>query len=120
MFKRVSILCLLLLLLSCQHQNDEPKENSGLFTRHIQIDGQDRRYAPILFMIGTDDNNMPYDGGYIGNPPNPEHGSVISATETIDYWINFNQTDTNPAYEVFPDLDPNDYFLAHAKKSMYF
>ncbi len=63
---------------------------------------------PILFMLGTNDNHMPYNGGYLSNPPNPAHGSVISATETINYWVNFNQTSTQPAYKVFPDLDPND------------
>ncbi len=63
---------------------------------------------PILFMFATDDNHMPYNGGLLSNPPNPDHGSVISVTETIDYWVNFNQTDTQPQYRVFPDLDPND------------
>ncbi len=59
-------------------------------------------------MFATDDNHMPYNGGLLSNPPNPDHGSVISVTETIDYWVNFNQTDTQPQYRVFPDLDPND------------
>ncbi len=62
----------------------------------------------VLFMNGTDDNHMPYNGGTIGNPPNPDHGSVLSASETIDYWIRFNQTDTIPVTYTYPDLDTTD------------
>ena len=62
----------------------------------------------ILFMNGTNDNFMPFNGGYLSNPPNPEHGSVLSANETINYWISFNQTDTIPDTYTFPDLDTND------------
>jgi len=62
----------------------------------------------ILFMNGTDDNQMPFNGGYLSNPPNPDHGSVLSTNETIDFWINFNQTDTIPTYSTFADLDTTD------------
>ena len=62
----------------------------------------------ILFMNGTDDNHMPYNGGTIGDPPNPNHGTVLSTAETINYWTNFNQTDTIPVIYTFPDLDTND------------
>jgi len=63
---------------------------------------------PILFMFGTDDNHMPYNGGLLSNPPNALHGTVLSADATIDYWKNLNQTDITPQYEIFPDLDTND------------
>ena len=62
----------------------------------------------ILFMFGTNDNHVPYNGGYLSNPPNPSHGSVISVASTIDYWVNFNHTDTIAEYKLFPDLDPDD------------
>jgi len=66
------------------------------------------RPISILFMFGTDDNYMPYNGGYLSNPPSPSHGSVISVDETIEYWVNVNHTDTIPEYKVFPDLDTDD------------
>ena len=62
----------------------------------------------ILFMNGTDDNHMPYNGGYLSSPPNPNSGSVLSTDETINYWINFNHTDTVPETYTFPDLDTTD------------
>ncbi len=62
----------------------------------------------ILFMNGTNDNHMPYNGGIIGNPPNPNNGTVLSTAETIEYWINFNNTDTIPETYTYPDLDTTD------------
>ncbi len=62
----------------------------------------------VLFMNGTDDNHMTYNGGYIGNPPNPSNGSALSSDASVDYWMNFNQTATQPEYFAFPDLDPDD------------
>ena len=62
----------------------------------------------VLFMNGTNDNHMPYNGGMIGNPANPAHGTVLSTEETIKYWINFNHTDTTPEIYTYPDLDPDD------------
>jgi polyhydroxybutyrate depolymerase len=62
----------------------------------------------VLFMNGTDDNHMPYNGGYVSNPPNPDHGSVIATEAAIDYWVNYNQTDTQAITSVFSDIDTND------------
>ncbi len=66
------------------------------------------RPLPVLFMNGTNDNLMPYNGGTIGNPPNPNHGSVLSTPESVNFWVHFNQTDTIPQTYAFPDLDPDD------------
>lgn len=62
----------------------------------------------ILFMNGTDDNHMPYNGGTIGNPPDSYNGTVLSTDTTIKYWINFNHTDTIPESYTYPDLDTTD------------
>ncbi|WP_291865151.1 PHB depolymerase family esterase [Maribacter sp.] len=62
----------------------------------------------ILFMNGTNDNYMPYDGGYLSNPPNPDHGSALSTAASVNYWINFNHTNTIPTTYTYPDLDNSD------------
>ena len=62
----------------------------------------------VLFMNGTNDNHMPYNGGYVSNPPNPDHGSALSTDSSVAFWVNFNQTDTIPTHYVYPDLDNND------------
>ncbi len=62
----------------------------------------------VLFMNGTDDNHMPYNGGYVSNPPNPDYGSALSTDSSIRFWQNFNLTDTTAQTYVFPDLDTAD------------
>ncbi len=62
----------------------------------------------VLFMNGTNDNHMPYSGGYVSNPPNPLHGSVLSTDSSVSFWVHFNKTDTIPLISTFNDLDSND------------
>ncbi len=62
----------------------------------------------VLFMNGTDDNHLPYNGGMLSNPPSPEHGTVYSTEESVRLWTTFNQTDSAPGAYTFPDLDPDD------------
>ncbi len=65
-------------------------------------------YISVLFMNGTNDNHMPYNGGLIGNPPDSSRGSVLSTPASVKFWINFNHTDTVPEFYAFPDIDPSD------------
>lgn len=62
----------------------------------------------VLFMNGTDDNHLPYSGGTIGDPPEPDHGSVHSTEKSVLIWTGFDQTDTVPVTYTFPDLDRTD------------
>lgn len=62
----------------------------------------------VLFMNGTDDNHLPYNGGYVSNPPKPDFGSVYSTETSVKIWTKFDQTDTIPAVYNFPDLDGTD------------
>jgi polyhydroxybutyrate depolymerase len=66
------------------------------------------RPVSVLFMNGTDDNHMPYQGGLLSNPPDSAHGTVLSTPETIDFWVRFNHCDTIPQYRLFADRDPDD------------
>ncbi len=62
----------------------------------------------VLFMNGTDDNHMPYNGGYIGNPPNSDRGSAMPTKDAVNFWVHFDHTDTVPDAYLFPDLDTTD------------
>ena len=70
--------------------------------------GEPVKPVSVLFMNGTNDNHMPYNGGIIGNPPDPNRGTVLSTDETVEFWINFNRTDTVPEIYTYPDLDTTD------------
>ncbi len=66
------------------------------------------RPVSVLFMNGTNDNHMPYNGGYVSNPPSPEHGTVMSTEASVKFWVELDHTDTVPITYTFPDLDPDD------------
>ncbi len=59
----------------------------------------------VLFMNGTDDNYVPYNGGTISNPPDPDHGTTSSTEASVDFWIEFDQTDTVPVVYDFPNIN---------------
>ena len=70
--------------------------------------GQPVNPISVLFMNGTEDNHLPYNGGTVSNPPNPDHGTVYSTDESVHIWTAFNQTDTIPVVYSFPDLNKKD------------
>ncbi len=63
---------------------------------------------PVLFMNGTADSHLPYEGGTVSDPPKPEYGTVYSTEESVRIWTTLDQTDTIPKVYAFPDLDPAD------------
>ncbi len=67
-----------------------------------------RNPISVLFMNGTNDNHMPYTGGYISNPPNVKHGSAQSTEDAVKFWVNFDHTEKKPIRYVYPDLDNTD------------
>ncbi len=62
----------------------------------------------VLFMNGTADTHLPYNGGTISDPPNPDYGTVHSTGESVRIWTLFNQTDTIPEVYNFPDINKRD------------
>ncbi len=70
--------------------------------------GQPVNPVSVLFMNGTNDNHLPYNGGTLSNPPAPEHGTVYPTEAAVNTWTTFNKTDTIPIVYNFPDLDTKD------------
>jgi len=59
----------------------------------------------ILFMNGTADPVLPYDGGEVAKAWG-KRGSVISIDASVRYWIRHNQTKTEPEAVKFPQRGP--------------
>jgi len=57
-----------------------------------------------LYMNGTMDPLVPYGGGQILS----DRGLVKSTDESIQYWVERNQTDTTPIIKVFDNINSND------------
>ncbi len=66
------------------------------------------RPLSVLFMNGTADNHLPYNGGFVSQPPNPAHGSVLSTPASVKIWTTLDHTDSIPLVVRYPDLDPKD------------
>lgn len=68
--------------------------------------------APIsvLVMNGTADRILPYYGGAVGkyNSVNQERGTVLSTTDTIQYWLNNNDIRSRPRVQQLPDINKRD------------
>ena len=61
----------------------------------------------ILFMNGTDDPLMPFEGGEV-HFYRQGLGEVLSTQDTVSFWASANGCDRTPETELLPDLDPGD------------
>lgn len=66
-----------------------------------------------LFMNGTADPILPYNGGQMAS----NRGEVLSADNTINYWVTRNQTSTTPDITNFVDINTTDNCTI--QKSLY-
>ena len=61
--------------------------------------------TPLMIANGTDDPLIPWDGGMVGK----DRGMVISAEETVDWWVIANRADPNQQLSRFlPEINPDD------------
>lgn len=63
----------------------------------------------ILYMNGTEDKILPYDGGEVDGG----RGLVLSTDASVAYWVARNGTDVQPETTDFPDRDDNDKSTVH-------
>lgn len=66
------------------------------------------RPIPILMMMGTADPLMPFDGGFVGLG---RRGAVISARDTVQFWLDHNMCTSEAQSVQLPDHDPTDNTL---------
>ncbi len=57
-----------------------------------------------LFMNGTDDPFLPYNGGQMAS----NRGEVFSTENTVSYWVQRNATDLTPEISNLPNLNTKD------------
>ncbi len=61
----------------------------------------------VLFINGTDDPLLPYEGGEIA-PGEGGRGTVLSASESANIWVGHNGTEVEPIEQELDDLDTRD------------
>ena len=61
--------------------------------------------TPLMIANGTEDPLVPWDGGMVGK----DRGMVISADETVDWWVSANQADLSQLVSrTLPEINPDD------------
>jgi polyhydroxybutyrate depolymerase len=61
--------------------------------------------TPLMIANGTDDPLVPWEGGMVGK----DRGMVISAGDTVEWWVSANQADPDHLISRFlPEVDPDD------------
>ena len=68
----------------------------------------------VLIMNGTDDPICPWEGGEYNIFK--DRGTVLSAEESVNFWIRHNGCDTIPQYKDFPDLATEDNSTVRLEK----
>jgi len=66
-----------------------------------------RRPVPVVFIMGTDDPLAPYKGGEV-RLGRQRFGKVISAKETVAFWVKHNGCAGEPEVMELPDRDRRD------------
>lgn len=77
------------------------------FTPELIASCRPSRPLAVLYLNGTEDPLVPYDGGAIA-PKWGSRGTATSTAETIAFWRHHNRCGEIPAVTQLPDLDTND------------
>jgi polyhydroxybutyrate depolymerase len=61
--------------------------------------------TPLMIANGSADPLVPWEGGMVGK----DRGAVISAEETVDWWVSANRADPNQlSSRLLPEINPDD------------
>lgn len=63
--------------------------------------------VPVMMILGTDDPLVPFEGGRVGFRRKPR-GYVLSAAESVRYWLRNNGCSPTPRRDSLPDRDADD------------
>lgn len=79
---------------------------SSFFPKALQATCNPSRPVPVLFMVGTNDPLVPWQGGEL-HMRKKQLGQILPAYGTIEFWARHNgcQATSNQA---LPDIDPDD------------
>jgi len=62
----------------------------------------------IMYLAGTTDPLVPIEGGTVTPNVNGGHGTVLSAADTVSFWVDFLGADVTPEVTQIPDTAPDD------------
>jgi polyhydroxybutyrate depolymerase len=63
--------------------------------------------VPVMLVMGTADPLVPWEGGKI-EAGRLDRGRVLSAADSVSFWVDADGCSQTPAIDYLPDKDPND------------
>ncbi|MEO1049178.1 MAG: PHB depolymerase family esterase [Bacteroidota bacterium] len=68
--------------------------------------GNPGRAIPMIYVFGTDDPLVPYDGGFVSG--NPDLEAVVGVEQAVDFWVGNNQVQSTPTTRDIPNVNTTD------------
>jgi len=65
------------------------------------------RPVPVMFVMGTDDPLVPWEGGKVGTA-RLDRGRVLSAADSVSFWVTVDGCSEAPVVTNLPDAEPGD------------
>lgn len=78
----------------------------GTMSQEFFDSGNPNRVIPMMYVFGTDDPLVPYNGGFVSGNQNLE--PVVSAEDAVAFWVSNNQCQTTLAPVELPNINTND------------
>ena len=79
---------------------------SSFFPQQLRESCRPSRAVPVLFMVGTNDPLVPWQGGQL-HMRKKQLGAILPANGTMAFWASNNRC-RNPITQDLPDVDPSD------------
>lgn len=78
----------------------------GTMQQSFYDSGNPSRAIPMVYVFGTDDPLVPYNGGYVSDNPNFEY--VVGVEDAVEFWRINNNAQTTVQLVNLPDINTND------------
>lgn len=78
---------------------------AGTLSQELRDECEPTRPVPVMMVMGTKDNLVPYDGGKLGGRFAGDFGTMLSAVDSIEWWAAQADCELEPAVEKFDEVD---------------
>lgn len=68
--------------------------------------GNPNRTIPMMYLFGTEDHLVPYNGGFVSN--NPDLAPVVGIEDAVNFWVTNNQCQTTLPVVEFANINTDD------------
>lgn len=78
---------------------------AGTLSHELRDKCEPTRPVPVMLVMGTKDNLVPYDGGKLGGRFAGDFGTMLSAEGSIEWWADHANCEEDPSLDSFDEVD---------------